>query len=44
MNKPKILIAVGHGLYEPWIDILHEEQRKTWLRWPYLRERIREFM
>jgi hypothetical protein len=34
MNNPKILVAVGHGLYEPWINILHEGQRKTWLRWP----------
>ena len=34
MKKSKILIVVGHGLYEPWINILHEGQRKTWLRWP----------
>jgi hypothetical protein len=34
MNNPKILVAVGHGLYEPWINILHEGQGKTWLRWP----------
>ena len=34
MKESKILIVVGHGLYEPWINILHEGQRKTWLRWP----------
>jgi len=40
MNKPKILAAVGHSLYEPWIDIIHEGQRKTSLRCPYWHERI----
>ena len=34
MKKSKILIVVEHGLYEPWINILNEGQRKTWLRWP----------
>ena len=34
MNSPKILVVIGHGLYEPWLNILHEGQRKTWLRWP----------
>lgn len=33
MKSPKILLLVGHGLYQPWIDILHEGQRKTWLNW-----------
>jgi hypothetical protein len=34
VKSSKILIVVWHGLYEPWINILHEGQRKTWLRWP----------
>jgi glycosyltransferase involved in cell wall biosynthesis len=34
VKKSKILIVVAHGLYEPWVNILHEGQRKTWLRWP----------
>jgi hypothetical protein len=32
----KVLCAVSHGLYEPWISILKEGQEKTWLNstWP----------
>lgn len=32
MNKPKVLLALFHGLYEPWLSILHQGQEKTWLR------------
>lgn len=31
MQNPKLLCAVGHGLYKPWIDILYNGQEKTWL-------------
>lgn len=31
MKNPTILVAIGHGLYEPWLSILHEGQEKTWL-------------
>jgi hypothetical protein len=27
-----VLCAISHGLYEPWISILHDGQEKTWLR------------
>jgi hypothetical protein len=29
--KPKILVAVGHGFYSPWIDIAVNGQNQTWL-------------
>ena len=31
MQNPKLLCAIGHGLYRPWIDILYNGQEKTWL-------------
>jgi hypothetical protein len=31
MDNPKILVALSHGLYEPWLGILHQGQAKTWL-------------
>jgi hypothetical protein len=31
MQNPKLLCAIGHGLYKPWIDILYNGQAKTWL-------------
>lgn len=27
----KVLCAISHGLYEPWLQILREGQQKTWL-------------
>ena len=30
-QPPKILCAIGHGLYKPWVDILFEGQEQTWL-------------
>jgi hypothetical protein len=30
--SPTVLCAISHGLYQPWISILHEGQEKTWLR------------
>ncbi len=32
MENPKVLIALFHGLYEPWLDILHQGQAKTWIQ------------
>lgn len=29
--KPKILCAISHGIYEPWISILKNGQSATWL-------------
>lgn len=29
-----VLCAVNHGLYSPWLDILHRGQEKTWLLSP----------
>lgn len=29
-TEPKILVLVGHALYEPWSSILYEGQLKTW--------------
>ena len=29
-KEPKILIIVGHALYEPWKSILYKGQLKTW--------------
>lgn len=31
MKNPTVLVAIGHGLYKPWLSILHEGQEKTWL-------------
>ena len=31
MKSPTVLVAIGHGLYEPWLNILYEGQEKTWL-------------
>jgi hypothetical protein len=31
MKKATVLVAIGHGLYEPWLNILHQGQEKTWL-------------
>jgi len=31
MKNPTVLVAIGHGLYEPWLSILHQGQEKTWL-------------
>jgi hypothetical protein len=31
MRSPTVLVAIGHGLYEPWLSILHQGQEKTWL-------------
>ncbi len=28
--KPKILVIVGHALYEPWTSILYQGQLRTW--------------
>lgn len=30
-SKPRILVAVGHGYYAPWIDIALKGQNETWL-------------
>lgn len=30
-NSPKILVAVSHGYYAPWIDIATQGQNETWL-------------
>lgn len=30
-SHPKILCLVGHGYYQPWIEIAKEGQDKTWL-------------
>ena len=32
MESPTILVAIGHGLYEPWLNILYQGQEKTWLK------------
>lgn len=29
-SHPKVLVMVGHALYEPWSSILYEGQLKTW--------------
>ena len=29
--KPKILVIVGHALYEPWTTILYQGQLRTWV-------------
>jgi hypothetical protein len=29
--KPKILVIVGHALYEPWTSILYQGQLRTWV-------------
>jgi len=31
VSNPKILVAVGHGYYAPWIDIAIKGQNETWL-------------
>lgn len=31
-SSPSVLCAISHGLYRPWIDILHSGQEKTWLQ------------
>lgn len=31
LHNPKILCALSHGLYEPWLDILKSGQEATWL-------------
>lgn len=31
MLNPRLLCAIGHGLYKPWIDILYNGQEITWL-------------
>ncbi len=31
-SQKSVMIAVSHGLYDPWIKILHEGQVKTWLQ------------
>lgn len=31
ITSPKVLCAVSHGLYEPWLTILREGQQTTWL-------------
>jgi len=31
MKSSTVLVAISHGLYEPWLDILNEGQEKTWL-------------
>ena len=35
MSEKSILLVVGHGLYEPWLDILNRGQRQTWLTWAF---------
>lgn len=35
-SEPKILVIVGHALYEPWKSILYEGQLKTWAENPIL--------
>lgn len=30
-HSPKILVAISHGYYSPWIDIALQGQNKTWL-------------
>lgn len=30
-SNPKILVAVGHGYYSPWIEIALKGQNETWL-------------
>lgn len=32
MENPKVLVAIFHGLYEPWLSILHQGQAKTWIQ------------
>lgn len=35
MNRPtKVLCAISHGVYSPWIEILSHGQEKTWLTDP----------
>jgi hypothetical protein len=31
-SSPSVLCAISHGLYKPWIDILHSGQEATWLK------------
>lgn len=31
-KKPNVMIAISHGLYEPWISILENGQKRTWLQ------------
>ena len=31
-SSPSVLCAISHGLYKPWIDILHSGQEETWLK------------
>jgi len=31
MRNSKLLCAISHGLYSPWLDILNNGQEKTWL-------------
>jgi hypothetical protein len=31
-SSPSVLCAISHGLYKPWIDILHSGQEQTWLK------------
>ena len=33
-TQKSVMIAVSHGLYDPWLDILHNGQVKTWLQDP----------
>lgn len=35
MSDKRLLIIVGHGLYNPWLNILYEGQCKTWLTWSH---------
>ncbi len=30
-NSPRIIVAISHGYYAPWIDIATEGQNETWL-------------
>ena len=30
-SNPTVICAISHGLYEPWISILKNGQKKTWL-------------
>jgi hypothetical protein len=32
MDNPKVFVALFHGLYEPWLGILHQGQAKTWIQ------------
>lgn len=35
-STPKIFCSITHGLYSPWVDILHDGQVPTWLCNPEL--------